>query len=331
MKEQVKRGRVIPLEKMGEHFFHRGIVYYRKRELQQALKYVKRAVQLDPTEPVFQCQLAALYADVGQYEKSNVLLKEILTKFDVTMYECYFLLANNYAFQGLFDKAKETANTYLQYAPDGMFATDAKELLQLLELEEKEEKDKVVSDERTELYQKAEFYYEKKDYEKAEQLLDKLIQKYPTFLLSHVKLSQVYDALGNTYKAYQQLQPIAEKHHYIPALCQVTIYAQKLGYKEEVTKRLSVLTRLIPFEREHAYQLAMTLFELRRYRDMFRISTQFLKRFQPDEIHFFYALGVAACRLGKKELAKKWWLIAAEKGHEQAAELLKQLKEIDDS
>ncbi len=64
-------GKLITFNPTGEYYFSKGIKAYHQRDYNKSLKYLQRAMQLDPGEPTILCQLAIVYADIGEYQKSN--------------------------------------------------------------------------------------------------------------------------------------------------------------------------------------------------------------------------------------------------------------------
>lgn len=61
-----------------------------KKNLKRAVTLFERAVKLTDKEPVFQIQLAAVLSELSEYERSNDILRAVLT--ETSDYpECYFL------------------------------------------------------------------------------------------------------------------------------------------------------------------------------------------------------------------------------------------------
>ena len=86
----------------GEYYFTLGLKAFQRREFQKAIKYLKRAMNLEPGEPMIVCQLAIIYTEIGEFHQSNELLHSILEELDEEMVECHYFLANNYAHLGYF-------------------------------------------------------------------------------------------------------------------------------------------------------------------------------------------------------------------------------------
>ena len=124
-KQRNERGRLIPFTQNAEYFFQRALTYYHQNNLYKAKKLLLRAIKIDNEEPSYICQLAAVLAELGEFTKSNEWLHYVLNEVDPSLTECYFFLANNYAYLGQFEKAQEEALYYLELDPEGDFAEDA--------------------------------------------------------------------------------------------------------------------------------------------------------------------------------------------------------------
>ncbi|MGX1402060.1 tetratricopeptide (TPR) repeat protein [Bradyrhizobium japonicum] len=134
-KAGIHNGKILSFVPTGEYYFKKGIKAYHRRDFYKAKKYLARALQLEPGEPMIACQLAIVSTELGEFENSNRLLHQILEDLDQELVECHYFLANNYAHLGYFKDAYHHAQLYLQMDPDGDFADDAEELLELLMLE----------------------------------------------------------------------------------------------------------------------------------------------------------------------------------------------------
>ncbi|WP_100400195.1 tetratricopeptide repeat protein [Bacillus sp. FJAT-44742] len=324
------KGQVIPFIQNGEYFFKKGVGAYQKKELNRAVKYLRRAIDINPKEAVFQCQLAAILADLGRYEESNDLLLHVLDHVDSTMYDSYFFLANNYAYQGLFEKAKEAATNYLQYCSEGDFAEDARDLLELLKLDndqgESQERDGI-EDELILSYEKACRYMKDGHYNKAEELLENIITDYPSFRSAYSQLAYVLHLKGYSEEALAFTKDLLEEEQYLPAICQLALLYYDMGRKEESKEVADLLKQVVPMDRDHIYRLGATFCHLAEYEEGYRWFKHLGKRFAPDHEDYFFKYGVTAYQIGKESLAKKMWEQADHMGHQAAADLLEKMKD----
>ncbi len=87
---------------------------YKGQKLQDAIKYFRRAAQSEK-EPFILCQLATVLSEAGEYQESNQTFLK-LVRSNPELEQCYYFIANNYAYMGLFQQAKKYADRYLEVA-----------------------------------------------------------------------------------------------------------------------------------------------------------------------------------------------------------------------
>ncbi|RSL30760.1 tetratricopeptide repeat protein [Salibacterium salarium] len=330
MKTEDTQGQVIPFIQNGEYFFKRGVHAYQKKELQRAVKYLRRAIELNPDQGVFQCQLAAIYSDMGEYNQSIDMLLYVLNELDETMYECYFFLANNYAYQGLFDKAAETAHSYLHFDPEGDFAQDTRDLLEMLEMDQEEETESEATDADDELiitYEKSLRMIKEEKYYEAEMLLENIVTDYPTYWPAQSQLSRVLYLKGHIEEALAYTKDLLRENHYLPAVCQLAVFYKEAGRNEEAQDTADVLKQTVPMNKDHLFHLASTLCLLEEYGDAYRFFKMFKARFTPEDANFFFQYGVAAFEMGRPQEAKSQWQRAKNMHHAGASAVLEKMEQ----
>ncbi|SFQ09929.1 tetratricopeptide repeat protein [Salibacterium halotolerans] len=330
MKTQQSQGQVIPFIHHSDYFFKRGVHAYQKQELKRAVKYVRRAVELNPEQGVFQCQLAAIYSDMGEYTASNELLSHVLEHVDETLYECYFFLANNYAYQGLFDKAGETAAQYLVLAPEGDFAEDTKYLLEMLEMDSEEEgarsEDPEADDELIITYERALRMIEENRLFEAENTLEDLIAAYPYYPAAQSRLVRVLYLKGHVEEALVYAKEVWHEHYYVPAGCQLALLYKEAGRDQESFETAGMLKQVLPLDRDHLYRTAATLTLLEEGEAAFLFFRKYRQRSAPEQAEFFFYCGAAAYQAGHLQEAQKRWSTARAKGHTGADVLLDKME-----
>ncbi|MGZ9586956.1 tetratricopeptide repeat protein [Paenibacillus marinisediminis] len=105
----------------------------------KALQYFRRAAEIEPGNPIHQCNHAGVLAETGQYEQSNHILEHVVTEMDPYMTECYYYMANNWAYLGEFDTAKVMLERYMSLDPKGMYAEEAEAMMDMIHYELKYE------------------------------------------------------------------------------------------------------------------------------------------------------------------------------------------------
>ena len=110
-KNRIMLSRFIP---DGEFYFAKGLEAFQKRKFDVSVKWMKKAIEYTPNDPLYQCQLSIVYTEIGAYHAANQLLTNVLQAKGDNYTDCYYLLANNYAHLGLLNDAKKYAETYLK-------------------------------------------------------------------------------------------------------------------------------------------------------------------------------------------------------------------------
>jgi len=115
--------------------FHRAgtRLAYRKR-FADALRYLNKAVDMEPFNADYKFNLACVLAELKETEKSTEILADIIKNIDPTFGECYFGMGCNYFDIGNFKKSREYFEKYIYYDPDGQFVDEAYDILYYLQI-----------------------------------------------------------------------------------------------------------------------------------------------------------------------------------------------------
>ncbi|MDU5143875.1 MAG: tetratricopeptide repeat protein [Paenibacillus dendritiformis] len=98
----------------------------------KALRYFRRAVECEPGDAIHQCNLAGALAETGRFEESNLILRHIVNELDPSMSECYYYMANNFAYLECFQEAEAALDIYLALDPQGAYRNEALEMKEML-------------------------------------------------------------------------------------------------------------------------------------------------------------------------------------------------------
>jgi tetratricopeptide (TPR) repeat protein len=307
----------------GEYYFTKGLKAFGRRDFPRAKKYLQRALQLEPGEPMITCQLAIVSTELGEFEHSNRLLHQILEEMDEEMLECHYFLANNYAHLGLFKDAYHHANLYKQLEPDGEFIVDTDELIELLTFESEfldeelyEQDDLMVKQER------ARELLESGYFPKAIEVLEEVVEGYPEYWSAYNNLALAYFYLGETDKAYEILKDVLQKNPgNLHALCNKAVFAHYQNNQAQMIKMKAMLEKINPMIAEHQYKLGAT-FALIGEHEMahFWLRKLYKKGYEGDG-SFYYWLAYSSYHSGHEAFAKSIWKIVLEfspdkEGHE---------------
>jgi len=296
---------VIPFIQSGEYYFTKGLNAYRRRDLLKAKKYLERAVHLDAHEAMFACQLAVVLAELGEYQTSNEWLLKVLAELDPDMNECFYFLANNYAYLGLFREAMNYAEKYLEREPDGSFAEEVEDLIDLLSIEQEElgeHEDLIMKQE------KARMLLEKGEFLAAIDVLEAVVKEFPEFWSAYNNLALAHFYIGNAERAQQILHEVLEKNPgNLHALCNRLVFFHYLQEEEQVQRLADELACVHPFLIEHRYKLGATFALVGRFDLAFKWLRHLYKIGFDGDYSFYYWLSYAAYYTGHEPLAKTAW------------------------
>lgn len=306
-----QQGRIVPFQVDGEAFYQKGLKAYRNGDLYKAKKYLMRALRIEPNEPVFMCQLAAVLAELGDYGDSNDILIKVIDEVEPTMSECLYFLANNFAHIGLFEKAEKYAERYLIESTDKDFEEDTLELLELLSIETGNEKyTELYSDEDNiiMMQEKAKDHLEKGEIHLAINILEEMIKEHPEFWSAYNNLALAYFYSGDKKRAIELVEEILEKNPgNLHALCNLTIILDTLNYDEEVKNLMDQLKKIHPIHMDHQYKLGSTFGLISQYHIAYRYLNDLHRKGYPGDGSFYYWLSMSAYYVGKQDFAEKIW------------------------
>lgn len=299
-------GNVLSFVPTGEYYFTRGIRAYDRHDFHSAEKYMRRAMQLEPTEPMILFQLAIIYTEVGKYEDSNVLLHKIMEELDEDFVECYYLLANNYAYLGLFEDAYAYAQLYMENDAEGEFREDTENLLELLSLEMDEgfmEEDWLIVKQ-----EKAKSLLELGEFSEAIENLNDLIAEYPEFWPAYNNLALAYFYMGDMEKAATVVENVLSKSEgNLYALCNKMLILHFDRRYDEADLLAETLQKVKPMLTEQQYKLGVTFALTGHYEYAYHWFRVLQKNGFTGDESFFYWLSHAAFHSGRLEVAETAW------------------------
>lgn len=302
-------GMLLSFTPTGEYYFTKGLKAYQRRDYHRSMKYLQRAMQLEPGEPMIACQLAIVLSENGQYKEANQLLHTILEEWDEDMVECHYFLANNYAHLGLFKDAFHHASLYMQLEEDGEFAEDAEDLLDLLTLEAEDlEEDLYEHDDLISKQEEARELLEAGDFPKAVQLLEHVTKEFPEYWSAYNNLALAYYYLGENEQAEKLLNEVLEKNPgNLHALCNKVVFAYYEKDWEAVKSLKAALMKIMPLSSEHQFKLGTTFALLGEYEMAYSWLKKLFKQGFEGDGPFYYWLACSAYYTGRKQTAEKSW------------------------
>ncbi len=130
----MSKKKIVEFSLGSKFYFERGNYYYSKNNLDKALDFYRRAIDVDPANPANIFNLACLLSDLEQYTEANRLFRRLLDM-DCDFNESFYWLAMNYGQQQHFDKAYEYLRRYLELEPEGEYSESARHILSTVNLE----------------------------------------------------------------------------------------------------------------------------------------------------------------------------------------------------
>ncbi|WML46966.1 tetratricopeptide repeat protein [Neobacillus sp. PS3-34] len=308
-KARKQKGKILTFIPTGEYYFTKGLKAYHRRDFIKAKKYLQRALQLEPGEPMIACQLAIVRTELGEYENSNQILHLILDELDEEMVECHYFLANNYAHMGFFKDAYHHAKLYMELEPDGDFTEDTEDLMELLTLEAEDMDDELYEeDDLIAKQEQARDLLESGYFPKAIELLNSVVEEYPEYWSAYNNLALAYFYLGETEKAESILMDVLERNQgNLHALCNLLVFAHYRQQTEAVEHLTSVIKKINPILTEHQFKLGATFALVGEYEPAYSLLRKLYKQGFDGDGPFYYWLSYAAYHTGHEKIAHSMW------------------------
>lgn len=326
-KQRNQRGRLIPFKQNADYFFRRALTYYHENNLHRAKKFLLRAVKIDDREPTYICQLAAVLAELGDFSASNEWLHYVLDEIDPSLTECYFFLANNYAYLGQFEKAEEEALHYLEAEPDGEFVEEAEDLLYFIGSEiPKDVQENAFIRQHTEAKKKM----EEGKFSEAITLFSKMIEEHPRFWAAYNNLALAYFYANQKQQALSTLETVLTKNPgNLHALCNLALFYRFLGMADKCRDLVTRLKKVYPIHEDHRYKLGSTFALLHEHEYAYMWLSSLQRSQITEEIPYYHWLAVSAFMTERLNVAKSAWEHVAriDSDNEVASYYLKKLNE----
>lgn len=308
-KGKLDKAKIFSFIPTGEYYFNRGIKAYDRFDMKQAKKYLKRAFELEPLDPIIACQLAIVHTEIGEYEESNALLKMVLEELDESLTECYYFMANNFAHLGLFTEAYKNANLYLELDEVGEFAEEAKELLDLIGIEDEEIFSELVKqDEMIDHLDQARSLLQEGAFSQAIEILKQTVKDYPELWPAYNNLALAYFYEGKTEKAFEMIQYVLEQSPgNLHALCNLAVFLYYEEKLDELEELLQALDKVQPIHFEHRYKLGATFALTGRYHQAYYWLRHLQKYGYEGDYSYYYWLAKSAYFSGNHRAASEAW------------------------
>lgn len=309
--QDTQDGNVIPVTLNANFFFERAVRSLDRFQYDKALKNFRKAVEYEPENPVNHCNVAGVLSEMGNYELSNDILTQVLQNIDPTMTECYFYMANNYANMESYEEAERSLVTYLEEDVNGEFLADSEELMELLqyELDRPAPLIRIKSREGVVEHERARALLEEGKFTQAVTLLKEIVNNTPDFLAAHNNLALAYFYMGRFATAKECIMRVLEQDQgNLHALCNLAIFLQYEGDRDQLSGLLRTLENTIPFHQEHLFKMATTMGILGRHRTAYGHFRRLLKDEEVGgDASLYHYCAAAASNSGLYTEAQRCW------------------------
>ncbi|MUK89105.1 hypothetical protein GMD78_12040 [Ornithinibacillus sp. L9] len=304
---------LIPFIPEGDFYFTKGVEAFRKRKFEIALKWMNKAVEAVPKDPLYQCQMSIIYTEIGSYHKANQILTNVLQSSGDQYVDCYYLLANNYAHLGLLNDAKKYAISYLDMEPEGDFSEEAKGLLQLIDFDEEDDDDgdwgpSIDDEDELLIYQETAFYHlENKEWDKALLVLEEMTVQFPEHKTAKHEYAHALFFNGEREKAIQMEQELLheEPNNLYSHTNLATFYYE--ANREEYKNHVGALLNVYPIHEQQKLRIAVTFARTSNYEEAYGRFRLLNKGIVKSHVSYYRWYCLAAYQVGAIEKAEVLW------------------------
>ena len=296
-------------ERGAEFYFDLGYKYIQKGKMKTALRYVEKAVELKPHDSFIQFNYAGLLAELGDIDRSTEVLVNIVKNLDPDYLECYFGLGCNYLQMQKIKKSSEYFSLYLEKDPEGEFSEEAEELLEMLTMI-KDANNNLDDDELEKIYkieEEAIDHLEKREYEKATQKFETVVQLLPNAVPARNNLSLAYYYLGSLDKAIELAREVlVYEESNVHANCNLAIFYNKQGSTSWVEKQIRIINKIRTDNEDYLYKIGDTYGSLGKHTEACKTFKKLLA-VDSENPMYVHLTAVAAYNSRKyKESIKLW-------------------------
>ncbi|MGY0693561.1 tetratricopeptide repeat protein [Virgibacillus sp. FSP13] len=305
-----RQNNVLPFIPEGDFYFTKGVEAFRKRKFDIALKWLKKAIEQKPNDPLYKCQMSIIYTEIGSYHAANQLLTNVLQSTGDQYMDCYYLLANNYAHLGLLNDAKKYAESYLTIEPEGDFSEEAKSLLHLIDIDEEDEDDWDLEEEDELLiYQETVFYHmENNEWDKAMPIIEEMLTLFPEHKQAKHDYAQALFYTGFREKAIQlELDILQDEPDSLVSHSNLAVFYCELDQKVECEKHIQSLQNVYPIQEQQKLRIAVTLARTGMYREAVMRFRTLVKRVVKNHPSYYRWFSIASYHEGDQAKAMSLW------------------------
>ncbi len=307
---KMKKTNVVSFIPNGDYYYQKALVALERDQMDKAYKYIKRAAELSPDDGLILMQYGVMEMEAQNFDRAYELIHTAY-HLDPDEPEIVFMLAEVSGCIGMVHDAKKYALQYLEMQPEGLYATEAQEILEFVEFEvEVTEQLSETDAEKMIGQEKARRFMEKGDFPSAIQVLEELVEQFSDAWPAYNNLALAYFYIGEKEQARALLkQVLRENHGNLHALCNLAVFAYYEQNDKELQKLLEVLTKIQPYDWDNRYKLGATLALIGEYEHAYKWLHSMSKRGHEGDAGFYFWLAQSAYFSGYKEAAKQAWVM----------------------
>ncbi|MFD1361640.1 tetratricopeptide repeat protein [Lentibacillus salinarum] len=301
---------ILPFIPDGKFYFTKGVEAFEKRKFDVAIKWLRKAIESAPENPLYQCQMSIVYTEIGAYHAANQLLNDVLQSTNETYTDCYYFLANNYAHLGLLNDAKTHAEMYLHKATDGDFREDAEHLLDLVTIDEADEDDwEFEAEDELLVYQEAVFQHmEHEEWEEALPLLEEMLTLFPEHKVIQHDYAHALFFFGHADEAIRmELETLEERPDSLNSHTNLAIFYYQTGQSEEYKKHIEPLLNVYPIHEQQKLRIAVTLARTGVYDQAYSRFRKLARSQMQHHLSYYKWYSISAYQLGQPSKALSLW------------------------
>lgn len=306
--KKVLRENIISFLPTGEYYYKKALDELQRDQYEKAHKYLKRAAELSPNDPMILLQYAILQMEIDNFELAHELLRSAHA-IDQNESEIVFFLAEVNAHLGNFVEANKFAAMYLEMDIQGEYTEEAMEILDFTEQED------IVSlqvdtpsGEALFLQEKSRRLMEQGKFAEAVELLESIVVDHPDFWAAFNNLALAYFYIGEEEQAKALLHDVLhENRGNIHALCNLAVIYYYEKNEEELEEVVELLIKINPYFVEHRYKLGATFALIGKYEQAFKWLRSLQRKGFEGDPGFYFWLSHSAYFSGYDEVAKNAW------------------------
>jgi len=292
----------------GEYYYKKALEELQKEQFEKAHKYLKRAADLSPDDPLILLQYAIMQMELDQFDYAHELLRSAHS-IDPNESEIVFFLAEVNAHIGNFKDANRFAHKYLEMDIHGEYTEESMEIVDFTEQDDllSLEPDSP-SSEALFLQEKSRRLMESGKFKEAVELLETIIVDNPDFWAAYNNLALAYFYIGEEEQAKALLhQVLDENRGNLHALCNIAVIHYYEKNEKELEEIVEFLKKINPYFVEHRYKLGATFALIGKYEEAFKWLRSLQKKGFEGDPGFYFWLSHSAYFSGYEEISRNAW------------------------